>query len=475
MVIPKRTGVFNVWRFFCFLSLFILLTEVSLQHVQGQSINPLQSSTAPFIEPPMPDGFEGRPTFCNFVQSPNYQHTIWQCVLPETNPNLAFDTVSWRIAIDQQGQLTSSALSAPSRTYSATLKDFIREILAINNDNEWLARPLAQLPSAFIDYSKLYIIKPDASGSQPYDMQEISGFPLSQVLQAWNITGKGWLIKHRRNTRNIPPARFTLLDQTGRSINGHHLVELYRERGLIISKNGDIIHWGMADDQRDKITIICQSPTLNVIAKTTLDYPPEQNLIGLALPNNEVLLLKAEVQENQQVLAGYFINPAGNCQARPFETISLPSHGDLHVTQGSQDASRGKDQYLSIRWLKHAIILPNGNVILFYTEQLDTRYLKIEVSPEREDRARLWALQFNPLSQHIIWDKIVISSRDPASEAFTTKLDNNTPSISASYDPGLSLALLPDINQIWITLMIPERPPNPNFPHQPRIYQLPLD
>nr|HMS45623.1 hypothetical protein [Alphaproteobacteria bacterium] len=63
--------------------LYLIGVALPFSAALGQIMNNTQTSI-PFIEPPMPDGFKGRPTFCNFVQSPNYHHTTWQSIFKET-------------------------------------------------------------------------------------------------------------------------------------------------------------------------------------------------------------------------------------------------------------------------------------------------------------------------------------------------------------------------------------------------------
>lgn len=121
-----------------------------MQYAQAQSINPLQSSSVSFIEPDMPDGFEGRPTFCNFVQSPNYQHTIWQCMLKDTILKAPFPERDnhLSIAIDTNGLLGQAVIGdqfhiAASRLPSAGL------IIGLNNENERVVIPLSPFNTAY--------------------------------------------------------------------------------------------------------------------------------------------------------------------------------------------------------------------------------------------------------------------------------------------------------------------------------------
>ena len=456
-------------RFFIKSLLWMMLLTSPYSSTLGQIMNNLpKNSSVPFIEPPMPDDFEGLTIFCNFAQSPNYQHTIWQCLLTQQPSTFMNEAVTgsiqwqsnWIIPITTDGKLASVDSSDAFHNLVAAGKvSAIGTILAINNQNEWVALPLAGPPSAYTDNHLFYFIRPSSSGPLEYDVKMIIKNNLS-IIGTWGMENKTWLISQRLPTRGIPFSSFILFDQTGNRINHYDLKEFHIRLGTIISRNGDIIHWGIpADHRRDKTLILCQSPDLKVITQATIDHPPDQQLIGLALPNDKVLLLRTEVKDNHPVLTGWIIHPEKDCQTQAWGTILLPSHFDYQPI---------------ITWLKQAIILPTGEVVIFYTQQWDVRNIDFERSPSREiTRASLWALKFNPLSQQIIWDRLVISSEDPASEAFSINLTDNTIEPSMARDPGLSLAYLPNLDQIWINPTFPQdRERLKYFPYQPRIYRL---
>ncbi len=473
MVISKRTRAFNVWRLFCFLSLFILLIGASLQHVQGQSINPLQSSTIPFIEPPMPTGFEGRPTFCNFVQSPNYQHTVWQCMFIH-QPSVSDKALGFREWFSTRiiPVTTDGILGLP---YSFSFEGLqyqelsTGKVLAINNQHDLFTDPAQEsgLADERIEQGPYNIFKLSSSGNLrsgllKYDL--ISRFfDPKLVYDAWSIGNKTWLIEQRFNTRSVPIPSFVLLDETVNKINSYDLKEFHVKLGTLISKNGDIIHWGIAADQRrDKTLIVCQSPDLKVISKTTIDYPPEQHLIGLALPNNEVLLLKRKTNNNRLILSGWIINTEQGCQQRFW--------GDFSLTD---------DAYPLIYHVEYALLVAADEIIILYTEQLDLRNDGFAPRPAREKmRANLVAMKFNFKSKKTIWTNLVISKSDPASEAFSQYLmfANGPGWYYPRHQQGISVAYLPEIQQLFIQPLLPQNQDRLQyFPPKPRIYQLSLE
>ncbi len=108
-------------------------------------------------------------------------------------------------------------------------------------------------------------------------------------------------------------------------------------------------------------------------------------------------------------------------------------------------------------------------MIAFYAQQWDIRNILFEVRrPEEETRANLWAIKFNPRQpKNIIWDKLVISSIDPASEAF---------SANPHQDQRFSMAFFFDLQEIWIHPMVYKNPQAPEYyPAEPRIYRLEIE
>nr|HMS45621.1 hypothetical protein [Alphaproteobacteria bacterium] len=115
-------------------------------------------------------------------------------------------------------------------------------------------------------------------------------------------------------------------------------------------------------------------------------------------------------------------------------------------------------------------------IVIFYGQQWDVRYIDFVRQPERAElRADLWALKINPdKSKDIIWDKQIISRTDPVSDAFSISLwDESAWQKIGLKNWGLSLAYMPAINQI---LLHPQKPINiPNntaFQKNPRIYHV---
>ena len=112
------------------------------------------------------------------------------------------------------------------------------------------------------------------------------------------------------------------------------------------------------------------------------------------------------------------------------------------------------------------MVTPEGEVIAFYAQQWDIRNILFEVRrPEEETRANLWAIKFNPRQpKDIIWDKFVISSFYPASEAF---------SANPHQDQRFSMAFFPEMMQIWLHPMVYKSQETPEYyPAEPRIYRL---
>ncbi len=473
MVLCRKKKALNIQEAFYFLLLsFTLLMGSSLQPVQGQSSGHLQSSL-PFIEPPMPTGFEGRPTFCNFVQSPNYQHTIWQCMFIH-QPSISDKALGFKEWFSTRiiPVTTDGKLGLP---YSFSFEGMHYQelstgtVLAINNQHDWFIRPPQEsgLADERLAQGLHHIFKLSSSGNLrsgllKYDLLSsfIDNKPVSDV---WSMGNKTWLIESMLPIRGVPIPSFVLLDEPGNKINSYDLKEFHVKLGTLISKNGDIIHWGIAaDHRRDRTLIVCQSPDLKVISQTTLDYSPEQDLIGLVLPNNEVLLLKRKTNNNRFILSGWIINPQAGCQVQPW--------GDFSLTD---------DAYPLIYHVEYALLVAADEMVILYTVQLDLRNDGFAPRPAREKmRANLVAVKFNLKSKNTIWTKLVISKSDPASEAFSQYLmfANGPVWYYPRHQQAINIAYLPEIQQLLIQPLFPrDQERLKYFPPRPRIYTLSLE
>ncbi len=222
-LIPMPKTQLLIKFFLCLISLVLPFSSTS-----GQIMNNTQSSI-PFIEPPMPDGFEGKPTSCNFVQSPNYQHTIWQCMFREkiSMAPFPFALKEWdnhlSIAIDTNALLGPSYTSyigdpfhiAASRLPPAGL------IIGINNENERVVIALTlpqsqQMVGLVINEliaKKLYFAQPDIT---------------TEAVKAWHIPNQGWLVNRiQNNFTGIPKTYLALFNSQGQVISERKLSEIY--------------------------------------------------------------------------------------------------------------------------------------------------------------------------------------------------------------------------------------------------------
>ena len=443
---------------------FSMLNLVAINH-SALSQGHLKSSV-PFFTPALPTGYDTTPRLCNFIQSPTYHITMWQCLLPQ-NPQ-AFpaaegiaNEIVWMLPINQLGKWGNPTVFDPLANSSFSNNPLIGEILAINNNHEWVVRKPAQPPGAAIDSSILYIVQPIVSGTQQYQMQKVpvSFFNPQQVL-AFPLDG--WLIwdqLSKSDPREQPKGfdtQIVVLDEKGErdwilsTVNNPSGYMAFR--GLTISAGGTTFIWaaGRSENGQETTDFHCVVDGAKA-ARGTINYPVDRFRLALALPQNEILLLGTEEENGHSFLIGWLINVNKGCAGREWGKIQLPEHWDGLKTYS---------------WLEHAVVTPEGEVIAFYAQQWDIRNILFEVRrPEEETRANLWAIKFNPRQpKDIIWDKLVISSFDPASEAF---------SANPHQDQRFSMAFFPEMMQIWLHPMVYKSQETPEYyPAEPRIYRL---
>ena len=446
---------------------FSMLNLVAINH-SALSQERLKSSI-PFFTPALPTGYETTPRLCNFIQNANLTATIWQCIFPQhTKPSPTAEGIAneivWISAIDQQGKWGNPTVFDPLANSSFSNNPLIGEILAINNNHEWVVRKPAHPTGAAVDSSTLYIVQPIVSDTQQYQVQKIpvSFFNPQQVL-AFPLDG--WLIwdqLSKSDPREQPKGfdtQIVVLDKKGErdwilsTVNNPSGYMAFR--GLTISAGGTTFIWaaGRSENGQETTDFHCVVDEAKA-ARGTINYPVDRFRLALALPQNEILLLGTEEENGHSFLIGWVIDVIKGCQSRLWGKIQLPEHWD------------GLETY---SWLEHAVVTPQGEVIAFYAQQWDIRNIRFFVAPPPEStRPDLWAIKFNPSEpKDIIWDKLVISSIDPASESF---------SANPHQDQRFSMAFFPKMMQIWIHPMVYKSQETPEYyPAEPRIYRLEIE
>lgn len=407
---------------------------------------------------------------CSFVQSANYQVTLWQCLLryppkptnAEGNPN----EILWMIPITSTGHWQTPEIFNPLDNGTITSKRLIGEILAVNQHGEWLVRPPAQPPAATVNYNDLRLVHPLINNSQKYSVQELSQ-RFAHVKWAKNINNDQWLVWDDWGNVGQPQSpksdiQIMALTRQGKKV-WMKSTSLQNPLGVTSSSGGSTFIWSLGTIKNDQSTTnyFCEMDQAKRI-HGTIDFPADQVRIALPLKNDDsVLLLASGETKIGFQLFGWIIDIKAGCTVKKILQLPIPNH---------------QDNELSYSWLEDAIVTDQNEVIIFYGQQWDVRYIDFERQPERAElRADLWALKINPdKSKDIIWDKQIISRTDPVSEAFSISLwDEAAWQKIGLKNWGLSLAYLPAINQI---LLHPQKPINiPNntaFPKNPRIYKV---
>ncbi|MBL8687124.1 MAG: hypothetical protein JNK86_06650 [Alphaproteobacteria bacterium] len=458
--------------------LYLIGVALPFSAALGQIMNNTQTSI-PFIEPPMPNGFEGRPTFCNFVQSPNYQHTIWQCMFKETILKAPFPSAlkEWdnhlSIAIDKTGVLGQAVIGDPlhiagSRLPSAGL------IIGINNENERVAIPL----SPYTPYQLVSLVKNERVQQELYFAQPNI---TTKAIKAWHIPNQGWLVNRiQNNLTGIPKTYLTLFNRQGAVISERQLTEIYNQHGITVTNNGQIVSWGSGLGY--SIKVLCLNQQLE--GSSTVFRPDGvAPTTGVIYNKDHVLLMgikQDQIQDQHNpTIRMRVVTPSKDCQIEEWGYVALPRHftgvdGDDKISPTGEvmRMAKANDADFWRRYIANVFVTPQGQVIVFYYQYNDTDIRRADgviVSSLKDLKASLWAMQFDPVTKKILWDKLVIANNDPAIESLSL--------FPAAQPPQLSLAFMPNLNQLWVALLNPSIPDNDlekakNPSMRPRIYQL---
>lgn len=426
-------------------------------------------SSVPFFTPILPTDYDLNLMQCNFIQSANFEATIWQCIMPQPPKPLPTaegnaNEIVWMIPINSQGKLGNPRIFDPLKNFPLHIHSLIGEILAIDHDHRWIVRGPAQMPANAVNLKQLFWVNLRIHKGPEDRIDEIP-IPFTFVQMVFSLANGTYLIKdilnpgenadpkknsyitlHRLNNIGLPLSTLTFNPET---------TGIYSEPHVIIGKNNEILLWGKGNggNKLETTAIFCAIDGVKNV-RNKIDFPADQVRIGLTLPNNEILLLGTQEENGHSFLMGWYIDIPNGCQSRLWAKIQLPEHRD------------GLETY---SWLEHAVVTREGEVIAFYAQQWDIRHIRFFVAPPPEaTRPDLWAMKFTPLSSpEIIWDKLVIASSDPASEAF---------SANPHQDQRFSMAFFPKLGQIWLHPMVYKTPEAPTYyPAEPRIYKLPLE
>ncbi|MBL8687121.1 MAG: hypothetical protein JNK86_06635 [Alphaproteobacteria bacterium] len=413
---------------------------------------------------------------CSFVQSANYQVTLWQCLLryppkptnAEGNPN----EILWMIPITSTGHWQTPEIFDPLDNGTITSKRLIGEILAVNQHGEWLVRPPAQPPAATVNYNDLRLVHPLINNSQKYSVQELSQ-RFAHVKWAKNTNNDQWLVWDDWSSVGEPQSlksdiQIMAITRQGKKIWLKSTIsnndDFQNPYGLV-SKDSETIVWTQSQAKNNILTtrLFCISNITKDRSDSNYINFPAGNF-RLALPlvkENKILLLGTSEENGHQWIVGWVVYVDKGCKATPWGRFQLPNHFN---------------QQPAYSWLEHAIVTEKDEIVIFYGQQWDVRFIDFVRRPDQQDlRADLWALKIVPDdSRDIIWDRKIISREDPISEAFSIDLwDEAAWQKIGLKNWGLSLAYLPAINQI---LLHPQKPINiPNntvFPKNPRIYKV---
>ena len=183
--------------------------------------------------------------------------------------------------------------------------------------------------------------------------------------------------------------------------------------------------------------------------------------------------------QDAPVIQSWIVNPNSTCQIEELDSVSLPRHfatadGDDIISPAGQvvrtTKTNGADSWR--RYIANVFVTPQGQVIVFYYQYNDADIRRADgviVSSLKDFKASVWAMQFDPVTKKILWDKLVIANNDPAIESLSL--------FPAAQPSQLSLAFMPNLNQLWVALLKPSIPDNDlekakNPSIRPRIYQL---
>lgn len=432
----------------------------------------------PLIMPPLPAQYDKIARQCGFIQSTDRTISLWQCIIIQ-NPKPSTDTqgigneIVWMIPINQQGQWETPQTFDPLLTVISTNR-LIGEILAVNQHGELLVRPPAQPPAGMINYRRLRLVQPLPGHTQQYSVQELSTH-FAHVRHVWDGNGQHWLVWDDGSSKTTgTPKQYTeisAISRQGKEIWLKSTIanndDFQNPYGLA-SKDSETVVWAPSQAKNNTLTT-----RLFCISNTTKDYS-DSNYINfpasnfrIALPlvkENKILLLGTAEEKGHQWIVGWVVYVDKGCKALPWGRLQLPNHFN---------------QQQAYSWLEHAIVTEKDEIVIFYGQQWDVRYIDFERQPDREKlRADLWAFKINPdLSRDIIWDRKIISREDPVSEAFSINLWEEAQWQKIGLKNwGLSLAYLPQIQKIFIHPMIPKDVEKTKiFPTQPRVYQLRME
>ncbi len=429
-----------------------------------------QETPTSWFEPTLPAKNDYNVRTCNFVQSANYQVTLWQCLLrPNTKPANAEgnpNEILWIIPIATTGHWQTPEIFDPLDNSTVTSKRLIGEILAVNQYGEWLVRPPATPPAATVNYNNLRLIQPLINNSPKYSVQELSQH-FTHAKWAKNINNDQWLVWDDWGNVGQPQSpksdiQIMALTRQGKKV-WMKSTSLKNPLGVTSSSGGSTFIWSLGTIKNDQSTTnyFCEMDQAKGI-HGTIDFPADQVRIALPLKNDDsVLLLASGETKTGFKLFGWIIDVKAGCTVKKILQLPIPNH---------------QDNELSYSWLEHAIVTEKDEVVIFYGQQWDVRYIDFVRRPDPQDiRADLWALKINlDKPRDIIWDRQIISREDSVSEAFSINLwDEAAWQKIGLKNWGLSLAYLPAINQI---LLHPQKPINiPNntaFPKNPRIYKV---
>jgi len=451
------------------------LAVISLWMPIGFTTLKAQETPTTWFEAVLPTKNDYDVRSCSFVQSANYQVTLWQCLLryppkptnAEGNPN----EILWMIPITSTGHWQTPEIFDPLDNSTITSKRLIGEILAVNQHGEWLVRPPAQPPAATVNYNDLRLVHPLINNSQKYSVQELPQ-RFAHVKWAKNTNNDQWLVWDDWSNVGQPQSlksdiQIMAITRQGKKIWLKSTIsnndDFQNPLGMATSNSGATFIWSLGTIENGQPTteFFCEVDGAKG-ARGTIDFPADQARIALSLKNQDsILLLASGETKNGFQLFGWIIDIKAGCTVKKSLRLPIPNHQDNQPTYS---------------WLEHAFVTEKDEIVIFYGQQWDVRYIDFVRQPERAElRADLWALKINPdKSKDIIWDKQIISRTDPVSEAFSISLwDESAWQKIGLKNWGLSLAYMPAINQI---LLHPQKPINiPNntaFPKNPRIYHI---
>ena len=345
-------------------------------------------------------------------------------------------------------------------------------IIGINNENERVAIPL----SPYTPYQLVSLVKNERVQQELYFAQPNI---TTEAIKAWHIPNQGWLVNRiQNNLTGIPKTYLTLFNPQGAVISERQLTEIYHQHGMTVTNNGQIVSWGPRLGA--SVGVVCLNWRIQGIpASFPYGYTEVSPIAGAIYNNDQVLLMGITNNQNNPLIQNWIVTPSKDCQIEEWGYVALPRHftgvdGDDIISPAGQvvrtTKTNGADSWR--RYIANVFVTPQGQVIVFYYQYNDADIRRADgviVSSLKDFKASVWAMQFDPVTKKILWDKLVIANNDPAIESLSL--------FPAAQPSQLSLAFMPNLNQLWVALLNPSIPDNDlekakNPSIRPRIYQL---